>query len=136
VAEGELSSGQLASDPAWAIGWALRHGSVDGVRRVPEHGQLLRGRGRFRHSIRHSGAISDPLNLRRNVSGHEKALICRASSKWRDPDSNRGHLGARHADVPEYLARELGDRPASPHERGVWDRAAVRIELYRVSFAT
>jgi hypothetical protein len=36
--------------------------------------------------------------------------------------------------VPEYLIAELGERPSSPRERGVWDRAAVRIEHYRVSF--
>jgi hypothetical protein len=27
VAEGEISGGQLASDPGWAIGWALRNGA-------------------------------------------------------------------------------------------------------------
>jgi hypothetical protein len=44
-------------------------------------------------------------------------------------------LRARHIEVPAYLLDELGDRPDAPKARGVWDRAAVRIEHYRSSFA-
>jgi hypothetical protein len=43
-------------------------------------------------------------------------------------------LRVRHLDVPEYLTAELGDRPTAPRARGMWDRAAVRIEHYRSSF--
>jgi hypothetical protein len=43
-------------------------------------------------------------------------------------------LSTRHSEAPDYLTTELGERPSSPRERGVWDRAAVRIEHYRVSF--
>ena len=35
---------------------------------------------------------------------------------------------------PRYLLDELGQRPDPPKARGVWDRAAVRIEHYRNSF--
>jgi len=43
-------------------------------------------------------------------------------------------MQVRHVEVPDYLVAELGDRPSEPKQRGVWDRAAVRIEHYRVSF--
>jgi hypothetical protein len=43
-------------------------------------------------------------------------------------------MQVRHIEVPEYLVGELGDRPSEPKQRGLWDRAAVRIEHYRVSF--
>jgi hypothetical protein len=43
-------------------------------------------------------------------------------------------LRVRHLDVPQYLTAELGDRPTAPRARGMWDRAAVRIEHYRSSF--
>ena len=40
----------------------------------------------------------------------------------------------RHTDIPEYLTADLGDRPTAPHERGIWDRDAVRIEHFRVTY--
>jgi hypothetical protein len=40
----------------------------------------------------------------------------------------------RNLAAPGYLTTELGERPAVPRARGVWDRAAVRIEHYRSSF--
>jgi conjugative relaxase-like TrwC/TraI family protein len=40
----------------------------------------------------------------------------------------------RHVETPAYLVAELGERPSEPKQRGVWDRAAVRIEHYRLSF--
>jgi conjugative relaxase-like TrwC/TraI family protein len=55
----------------------------------------------------------------------------------RDELSDRARTTAlrmRHLEVPEYLTVELGERPAAPRARGVWDRAAVRIEHYRSSF--
>jgi hypothetical protein len=49
--------------------------------------------------------------------------------------AQRQVLRARHIEVPAYLLDELGQRPHAPKARGVWDRAAVRIEHYRSSFA-
>jgi len=37
-------------------------------------------------------------------------------------------------EVPGYLTAELGERLTSPRGRGIWDRTAVRIEHYGVSF--
>ena len=48
--------------------------------------------------------------------------------------AQRQVLRARHIEVPAYLLDELGERPDAPKARGVWDRAAVRIEHYRNSF--
>ena len=48
--------------------------------------------------------------------------------------AQRQVLRARHIEVPAYLLDELGERPDAPKARGVWDRAAVRIEHYRSSF--
>jgi hypothetical protein len=55
----------------------------------------------------------------------------------RDEISTRAQrqvLRARHIEIPAYLLDELGERPHAPKARGVWDRAAVRIEHYRNSF--
>ena len=44
-------------------------------------------------------------------------------------------LGARVAavrlDPPDYLTRELGERPVDPTKRRTWDRAVVDVEAYR-----
>ena len=48
--------------------------------------------------------------------------------------AQRHVLRARHIEVPAHLLDELGQRPHPPNARGVWDRAAVRIEHYRSSF--
>jgi hypothetical protein len=48
--------------------------------------------------------------------------------------AQRQILRARHIEVPAYPLDELGERPDAPKARGVWDRAAVRIEHYRSSF--
>jgi conjugative relaxase-like TrwC/TraI family protein len=40
-------------------------------------------------------------------------------------------LAAVRIDPPDYLTRELGERPTDPTKRWVWDRAVARIERYR-----
>ena len=40
-------------------------------------------------------------------------------------------MRVRHTDIPDHLTEELGDRPTNPRDRGLWDRAAIRIEHYR-----
>jgi hypothetical protein len=43
----------------------------------------------------------------------------------------RHRLTAIRIEPPEYIVRELGERPADPAERETWDRAVAGIETYR-----
>jgi conjugative relaxase-like TrwC/TraI family protein len=40
-------------------------------------------------------------------------------------------LAAVRLDTPEYLTRELGERPTDPDRRWAWDRSVAQIERYR-----
>jgi conjugative relaxase-like TrwC/TraI family protein len=40
-------------------------------------------------------------------------------------------LAAVRMDTPEYLTRELGERPTDPAKRWAWDRSVAQIERYR-----
>jgi conjugative relaxase-like TrwC/TraI family protein len=40
-------------------------------------------------------------------------------------------LAAVRLDTPEYLTRELGERPTDPTDRWAWDRSVAQIERYR-----
>jgi hypothetical protein len=68
---------------------------------------------------------------------HADTLVRYAAVRDELADRDRAALlRVRHLDVPEYLTAELGDRPTAPRARGMWDRAAVRIEHYRSSLAS
>jgi hypothetical protein len=68
--------------------------------------------------------------------GHHAEYLARLAAV-RDELTKRAQrqvLRTRHVEVPDYLTAALDERPSSPRERGMWDRAAVRIEHYRSSF--
>jgi conjugative relaxase-like TrwC/TraI family protein len=79
--------------------------------------------------------------LRAQIAGHrwpvEHADQLARFAAVRDELADRARataLRVRNLAAPGYLTAELGERPAVPRARGVWDRAAVRIEHYRSSF--
>jgi conjugative relaxase-like TrwC/TraI family protein len=98
-------------------------------------------------SIEHDAHIAAGLagervhELRARIAGDnwpvEHAELLARFAAVRDELAGRDRtsmLRVRHLAVPEDLTAELGERPTAPRARGMWDRAAVRIEHYRSSF--
>jgi hypothetical protein len=140
-AEAELTDTQAAAEAASSRRAELEqdHGKRNRRDRKLE---LARARALEREALMTVGQATERLHEARTALAADRWPIEHADDLARYAAvrnelisrSTRRMLTARHVDAPEYLRRELGDRPTSLQERGVWDRAAVRIEHYRVSF--
>jgi len=54
----------------------------------------------------------------------------RGSGSPRNPGRNNGALAARLS-PPDYITRELSERPSDPTQRKTWDKGVSEIERYR-----
>jgi hypothetical protein len=47
-------------------------------------------------------------------------------------ERERATLTALRVSPPDYIVRELGERPSDPREREIWDKAVRQVESYRI----